>query len=349
MKDLNQFNLENKRVLVRCDFNVPLNEEGNILDDFRIRQSLGTIKYLANKGAKIILMSHLGDPQKETEKSQLKKYSLNFVVKRLEELLDKKIYFLNDCVGLEVEKKVKDLEPGQIVLLENLRFHEEEEKNDSDFAKALANLGDIYVNEAFSVSHRSHASIVGIPKYLPSCAGFLFEKEISVLRGLVENPKRPLVVIIGGKKVETKSGLIEKFAQVADWVLISGLIKKEINEKRLKFSNEEKIVFPSGDLAALDINTETIKKLEEKIVLAKTVFWNGPFGMTEEEEYAVGSKAITDAIIKSGAFSVIGGGETLEFVNRLGLIDKFSHVSTGGGAMMVFLSGEKLSGVEALG
>jgi phosphoglycerate kinase len=345
MKDLNQFNFENRKVLVRCDFNVPLDIERNILDDFKISQSLKTINYLKENGAKIILMSHLGDPKGEIMES----LRLDPIGIRLEKLLGSKIIKIDDCIGEKTKEAVGKISAGEILLLENLRFHKEEEDNDRDFAKELAGLGDIYVNEAFAVSHRAHASIVGVPKYLPSCEGFLFEKEIRVLGDLVKNPKKPLVVIIGGKKVETKARLIEKFTEAADWVLVSGLIKKEINEKGLKFNNQEKIISPMGDLAALDINPESIKIFEEKIKIAKTIFWNGPFGKIEEKKYAVGTRAIADAIIKSGAFSVAGGGETLEFVNKLGLADKFDHISSGGGAMLDFLVDGKLAGLAALG
>jgi 3-phosphoglycerate kinase len=345
MKVLNQFNFKDKRVLVRCDFNVPLDKEGNILDDFKIKQSLKTINYLKESGARIILMSHLGDPKGE----MVKVLTMDTVKRRLEKLLGQKIIKSDDCVGKKTKETADKISNGEILLLENLRFHKEEEENNHDFAMELAGLGDIYVNEAFAVSHRAHASIVGIPNYLPSCAGFLFEKEIQVLSGLVGNPKKPLIVIIGGTKVETKSKLIEKFLEVADWVLVSGLIQKETNEQGLKFKNQEKVIFPVGDLAAFDINSESVKIFEEKIAVAKTIFWNGPFGMIEKEEFSKGTRALAEAIIKSGAFSVIGGGETTEFVNKLGLINKFSHVSTGGGAMLDFLVDGDLVGLDALG
>jgi 3-phosphoglycerate kinase len=345
MKSLNQLNFENKKALVRCDFNVPLDEKGNVSDDFRIKEALPSIKYLLASGAKVILMSHLGEPEGKFVSS----LSLAPVSKKLSSFLNIPVDMASDCVGEEVEQRVAAMNGGNILLLENLRFHKEEKENDSDFAKKLARLGDIYVNEAFSVSHRKHASIVGVPEFLPSCAGLLFEKEIKILRGLIDKPRRPLVVIIGGKKVETKAALIEKFAQVADWVLVSGLIQKEINEKDLKFKNAEKMIPPVGDLAALDINQESVKIFDEKIKTAKMIFWNGPFGKTEDERYASGTKAIADAIINSQAYSVIGGGETLEFFNKLGLIEKFNHVSSGGGAMLDFLTDGRLPGIEALG
>jgi phosphoglycerate kinase len=344
MKTLNDFDFKNKRVLVRCDFNVPLNEEGNILDTFRIEKTIPTINYLREKKAKIILMSHLGDPEGKI----VENLKLLPVQKKLSEILNFKVAMAADCVGQEVKTMVLNMQPGEILLLENLRFHREEKENDPTFAKDLASLGEVYINECFSVSHRKHASVVGVPEILPAGIGLLFQKEIEILRQLLESPSRPLVVVIGGKKVETKAALIEKFTDVADWVLVSGLIQKEINEKGLKFKNRQKIVSPIGDLAALDINQESIKIFSEKIEIAKTVFWNGPFGKTEDEKYANGTRAIAGAIIESGAFSIIGGGETLEFVNRLGLIEKFNHVSSGGGAMLDFLSDGDLPGLDAL-
>jgi len=240
------------------------------------------------------------------------------------------------------------MQPGEILLLENLRFHKEEEEGDLDFAKELSKLGDIYINEAFSVCHRSHASIVGLPRYLPSGAGLLLEKEIEVLTNLMEGPEKPLLAIIGGKKVETKVKLIDKISEISDSVLIGGLIKKEIEEKKIKLKNPQKIISPVDNILTFDIGPKTIEHFKEKISKAKTIFWNGPLGMTEEEEFTKGSKEIAKAIIESGAFSIVGGGETIEFINRIGLIDKFSYVSTGGGAMLAFLAGEKLPGIAAL-
>ncbi len=323
MKILTDFNVKNKRVLVRCDFNVPLDNNGNILDDFRIKQVLPTIKYLIKNGAKIILMSHL-DPENTGVAD--KKYNLDKVKERLENFLGK----------------------DKFILLENLRFHKEETEGNLKFAEELSKLGDIYINDAFSVCHRNHASIVGVPKYLPSGAGLLLAKEIESLNKFLENPEKPIVIIIGGKKVETKSKFINKISKVADCVIISGLIKKEVIEKKIEFESPEKIIGPADNLAAPDIDEKTIKMFEEKILQAKTVLWNGPFGKFEEEKYAKGTLAIAEAIIKSKAFSVIGGGETVEFLEKQGIIDKFSHVSTGGGAMMAYLSGDELPGLEAL-
>ncbi len=321
MKALKDFDFRNKRVLVRCDFNVPLSKEGDILDDYRIKQTLPTIEYLIKEGAEVILMSHLGNPGGKFKKELV----MAPVAQRLEKLLGKKL-----------------------VLLENLRFNPGEENNDDNFAKDLAQKGDIYVNDAFSVCHREHASVVAIVKYLPSCAGFLLEKEIKILGDLLKNPRKPLIGVIGGKKVEDKSKAIDNLSKVADFILISGLIKKEINDKNIKFAYPQKIIGPQKNLEAPDIDEKTINIFKDKIKNAQTVFWSGPFGKIEEVEFQKGTEEIAKAIIGSGAFSVAGGGETVEFINKIGLIDKFNHVSTGGGAMLAFLAGERLPGIIAL-
>lgn len=344
MKTLRDINVNNKRVLVRCDFNVPLDEKGNISEDFRIKQTLPTIQYLIKNEAKIILMAHLGEPEGKVV-SELR---LDKIAERLSELLKLTVIKTDDCIGPEVESAVDNLEAGKVLLLENLRFHKEETDNDPDFANKLASFGDIYVNDAFGVCHRKNASIAELPAFLDHCAGTLLVKEISALRRVSENPRKPMVAIVGGKKVETKSKFINNISKVADSVIISGLIAKEVAEKGIKFDFPEKIVAPVGQLDALDINDESIKIFQDKIMPAKTVLWNGPFGKFEDEKYAKGSLAIAKAIIDSGAFSVIGGGETVEFINKQGIIQKFSHVSTGGGAMLSYLSGEKLPGIEAL-
>ena len=348
MKTLKDVNVENKRVLVRCDFNVPLDKKGNILDDFRIRQTLPTIKYLIEEKAKIILMSHLGDPDGKV----VPELRLDKVAERLSEYLNFAVAKTNDCIGPEIESEANSLEFGGVLLLENLRFHKEETEPDSEFAKKLSYLGDIYVNDAFGVCHRNNASITLVPQFLDHCAGLLLEKEIISLEKLLKNPEKPMVIIIGGKKVETKSKFINNISKSADFVIVSGLIAKEIaegvNGHPIKFEEPEKIIAPFGDLGALDIDEDSIKMFCEKIMQAKTVLWNGPFGKFEERKYEKGTLAIAKAIIDSGAFSVVGGGETIEFLNKQGIIQKFSHVSTGGGAMLNYLSGEKLPGLEYL-
>ncbi len=344
MKKVSDFNLKDKRVLVRCDFNVPLSDRGLILDDFRLRKTVPTIKYLAKEGGRIVLMSHLGDPSGQI----IETLRLTSVKNQLMKYLNLKIRKTDDCIGSEVEEMAKRLQPGEILLLENLRFHKEEEENSENFAKELSRLGDIYINDAFSVCHRAHASIVGVPKYLPSGAGFLLEKEIQELEKLVREPEKPLIVIIGGKKAKDKVKVIDNLSTNADFILLGGLIEKEINETGIRFSSPQKIILPVDSVDTFDIGPRTVKLFQEKINLAKTIFWSGPLGMIEKKKFSKGSEKISRAIVESGAFSVVGGGETVEFINRIGLTDKFNHVSTGGGAMLVFLSGEKLPGIEVL-
>ncbi len=345
MKSIKTINVQEKRILVRCDFNVPLDESGNISDDFRIKEALGTIKYLIESKARVILMSHL-DPDNTGLVDS--KFKLDNVVQKLSEYLGFTVLKANDCVGLKVASLVNDLKSGEVLLLENLRFHKEETENNPEFAKELSKLGDIYVNDAFSVSHRSHASVVSVPKHLPGFSGLLFEKEIFSLNKVLESPEKPMVAIIGGKKVQTKTKVINKISQLANFVIISGLIRKEAIEKRIKFDFPEKIIGPNDSLDALDINREAIELFKEKIKGARTVLWNGPFGKTEDEEYKKGTLEIAKAVIESKAYSVIGGGDTIEFLNREGLLSKFSHVCTGGGAMLQYLGGDKLPGIEAL-
>jgi phosphoglycerate kinase len=343
-KTLRDFDVIGKRILVRADFNVPLSAEGEILDDFRIKKTIPTIQYLIEGGAKVILMSHLGRPQGEVVES----LRMNPVQNRLMEYLDLSITKAPDCVGEGIERWTKEMLPGEILLLENLRFHKEEEENNENFARELSRLGDIYINDAFGVSHRAHASIVGIPKFLPSAAGFLLEREIQVLSDLIKKPEKPLVAIIGGAKVEKKAKFIDKISEIADFVLINGLIQKEAKEKNIQFKHPEKIIEPIDGVQGNDIGPKTINLFREKISQAKTVFWNGPLGMIEKEEFSEGTKVIAQAIIESGAFSVVGGGETVYLFQRIGLIESFNHVSTGGGAMLAFLSGESLPGLEVL-
>lgn len=347
MKTLKDFSVASKRVLVRCDFNVPLDKNGEILNDYRIKQAIPTIKYLIENKAKVILMSHL-DP--ESTGVADKKYTLDKVAQKLSDLLGVEIAKETDCVGLEVDNTVNKLEAGKVLLLENLRFYKEETEGDEEFAKKLSYLGDIYVNEAFSVCHRNHASIALVPKFIvDNCAGFLLAKEIENLEKVTKSPAKPMVVIVGGKKVETKSKFIEKISEIADFIIISGLLKKEILEKNIEFKNAEKIIGPEDNLGALDIDEKTIKMFEEKIATAKTILWNGPFGKFEDENYKKGTLAIANAIIKSRAFSVVGGGETIEFLEKQSMINQFSYVSTGGGAMLSYLGGEKMPGLNALG
>ena len=348
MKTLRDFDVKNNRVLVRCGFDVPLDNQGNILDDFRIKETIPTIEYLVKKEAKVILMSHLGRPGGKI----VPNLKLDKVQEKLTEYLGLSITKTPDCISPVFKNYSLKMEPGEILLLENLRFHKEEIEGDLKFAKTLSEFGDIYINDAFSVCHREHASIIGIPRYLPSGIGLLIEKEIKNLKRLMEKPEKPMVTIIGGKKVETKAKLINKILEISDFLLIGGLIKKEIEEKGMVLKYPQKVVEPIDSVRKgkkdLDIGPKTINLFKEKILKAKTIFWNGPLGMTEKNEFLNGTLEVAKAIVKSRTFSVAGGGETVEFLNRMGLTSKFSHVSTGGGAMLQFLGGEKLSGLEVL-
>lgn len=310
MKTLKDFNVKNKRVLVRCDFNIPLDEKENIADDFRIKQTIPTIEYLLKNEAKVILMSHLANNK-----------SLFVIEERLEKYL-----------GSE-----------EFTLLENLRFNKGEKENDDNFAKELAQLGDIYINDAFGVCHRKHASVVGVPKYLPSGAGFLLEKEIEVLSKVLKNPERPLVVIIGGNKIESKAKVIEQFLEKADYVLIGGRIAEQIKDK------SNKLYIPVDSKNGFDIGPKTIKIFSEIIKKARTILWAGPLGKFEDSVYEQGTKKVAKLIVKNNqAFKIAGGGDTIFALTKFGLRDKFDHISTGGGAMLQFLSGEELPGLKAL-
>jgi len=260
--------------------------------------------------------------------------------------LDLSIVKAPDCIGKEIENWVKEMAEGEILLLENLRFYKEEEEDDENFARELTKLGDIYINDAFACCHRAHASIVGIPKYLPSGAGLLLEKEIKFLNKIIKNPKKPLVSIFGGDDPDLEA--IEEILKFSEFVLIGGLIEKLVREKNIKLEFPEKIIKPVDDVEGKDIGPETIKIFKEKILWAKTIFWSGPLGKIEEKRFQRGTEEIAKAIIESGAFSVIGGGETIEFINKLGLVEKFSHVSTGGSALLFYSAGEKLPGIEVL-
>lgn len=331
MKTIRDFDLKNKRVLLRCDFNVPLNEKGEILNDFRIKAALPTIEYLIKAGAKIILISHLAEPERQD-----KRYSLKPVAQRLEELLRQKIEF--------VEGAIPGIAPcGEVVLLENLRFHKGEKENNEEFAKELAGLADIYINDAFGVCHREHASVAAITKFLASGAGFLLEKEIEALSQSLNQPERPLVAIIGGKKIETKIKVIDQFLKKADCLLLGGKIGLEANIK------SDKLVVPLDDKEGLDIGPKSIKAFSEIIKKARTIIWNGPMGKFEDKRFEKGTKEIAKAIAKNKkAFKIAGGGETIEAIFKYGLENKFNHISTGGGAMLAFLSDEKLPGIETL-
>ncbi len=348
IKTVKDFNFQHKRVLVRCDFNVPIDEQGNVLDDFRIRATIPTIEYLLKQEAKVILMSHLGDPKGAITPN----LTMDKVQEKLAKYLSVPVTKATDCIGLDIEKYSYGLDPKQVLLLENLRFHNEEVNNDATFGKSLSRIGDIYLNDAFGVCHRSHASVVGVPQYIDSGIGLLLEKEIRTLEKIMQKPARPMLAIVGGAKVGTKAGLISNILKFADKVIISGLIKQEIDKTGLKFDYQEKIIAPIDavevDGKQPDIGPKSIELFKKEIKKAKTIFWNGPFGLVENPDYTNGTLEIAKAISQSWSFSVIGGGETVEFITKMGLMSKFDHVSTGGGAMLSFLSGEVLAGLQPL-
>lgn len=345
MKTVRDIELANKRVLIRVDFNLPM-ENGQIVDDFRLRVSLDTLKYCVENQAKVILMSHLGRPQGQKDP----KFSLLPVANRLSQLMNQPVKMLDDCIGPRVKKEIEEMKNGEIVLLENLRFHPEEEANDPDFAKQLSSLADIYINDAFGSSHRNHVSIVGLPRYLPSVAGLLLEKEVKILSQSLKSPQQPAIAILGGAKIEIKLPTVESLAKKYDQVLIGGKIANEIVDGKIPVAGNVRLpldyVFEGEK--KLDIGPKTIDNYKKIISQAKTIIWNGPMGVFEKEKFAAGTEEIAQAIAKSSGYSVVGGGETIEVLNNLNLIDKIDLVSTGGGAMLEFLAGKELPGIKVL-
>jgi 3-phosphoglycerate kinase len=343
MKYLKDIDFKNKRVLLRTDYNVPI-ENGQILDDFRIRESLPTIEYiLKREKSKIVIISHLGRPEGKVDPQ----YSLEPIAKKLRELLGKEIIFIKDILSKVGDAAVQSLEGGQIALAENLRFWPQEEAGDEKFAIDLCHHFGVFVNDAFSASHRAHASISQAPRFKPSCAGLLMQKEIEELSKALKPSRRPAIAIIGGAKIETKIPVIENMARNFDAVLIGGKIAVEAQDQKLKFS--ENVIFPEDYIdESLDIGLKTAKKYEMAVSSASFVVWNGPMGKFEEEKYANGTKVLLDAICKSDAWKIAGGGETVEFIDKYKQADKFDFISSGGGAMLEFLSGTKISGIEAL-
>ena len=384
-KTVEDIDVNSKRVLVRCDFNVPLDKEGNITSDKRIKASLKTIKYLIDHNAKVILCSHIGKTGQDK--------SLAPVAKRLSELLDKNVELIDDIYSDEATKIVENLKDGEVVLLENTRMYDAEEKNDPSFAKRLASFGEIFVNDAFGTAHRAHASTEGVTHYLPSVCGFLIEKEINALDSGINNPKRPLVAIVGGSKVSSKIDVLNNLLDKVDTLLIGGAMtytfikakggkvgkslceddKIEVAKKILQKAkdNKVKLILPVDNICAkeieenaetvktstmevpedymgLDIGDETIKIFENEIRNAKTVVWNGPVGVFEVDKFAYGTKKIAEAMANANAVTIIGGGDSVAAVEKFGLEDKMDHVSTGGGASLEFMEGKKLPGIEAL-
>lgn len=384
--------LKGKRVLTRVDFNVPLDDQQKITDDTRIQAALPTIKFLSEKGARVILVSHLGRPKTGPDD----KLRLAPVASRLSELLGNKVPYLKDCIGPEVEAAVKQMKDGDVALLENVRFYKEEEKNDPEFAKKLASLADLYVNDAFGTAHRAHASTEGVTKYLKGYAGFLMEKEIKFLGRLLEDPGRPFVAILGGAKISGKIEVIQNLIGKVDTLIVGGGMaytffkargvevgksivesdKIEVAKEILKTAIDHgvpfmlpidhvvadkfdanansQIVTRAGippEWQAVDIGPETITKFGHAIKKAKTIFWNGPMGVFEFEKFAKGTLAIAKLVAEAtgkGAISVIGGGDSVAAIEKAGLADKMTHISTGGGASLEFIEGKILPGIACL-
>ncbi len=387
-KTVRDVDLKRKRVLVRVDFNVPL-KDGAITDDTRITAALPTITYILDqKGASVVLMSHLGRPKKPDKEN-----SLAPVAKRLSQLLGREVTLAPDCVGPQTEALVKAMKPGDVVLLENVRFHPEEEKNDPAFARQLAALGDIYVNDAFGTAHRAHASTEGVAHILPGVAGFLMEKEIKFLGGVFEKPARPFVAIIGGAKVSTKIAVLEAllprvntmiigggmtftFGKAMGWQIGKSLFEPDLAATAAAFLEKAKaarveVLFPVDqrvgpefsenaratiidgvnvppDMMSMDIGPKTAALYRERIVKAKTVLWNGPMGVFEFPEFAQGTIEVGKAVADCRGTTVVGGGDSVAAVNQFGLAGRITHVSTGGGASLELLEGKQLPGVVAL-
>lgn len=382
LKDLH--NLKGKVCLVRVDFNVPFYESGNVAEDTRIRAHLPTIEFLLKVGAKVVLMSHLGNPEG----------TLQPVAERLSVLLNKGITFIDDCIGEKVSKTIKNMNNGGIILLENLRQHAGEKENDEEFSKTLASYCDVYINDAFATAHRKHASTFGIAKYVKEkAAGLLMEIELNTLSSVLETNERPLVIIIGGAKVSSKLGVLKKFATLADTILIGGamantflkamnvnmaksfveddMLSEAINVLNIANSHNCKIILPSdvtvanrlephietenpnvnsleNNQMALDIGKHTQAVWAEMLKNAGTILWNGPAGVFEVEPFHLGTKAVAEAVAKSPAFKIIGGGDTIHAINMFGIKDKVNYISTGGGSLLEYLEGKKLPAIEAL-
>ncbi len=387
-KSVEDIDVKGKRVLVRCDFNVKM-ENGVITSDKRIVASLPTIKYLLDHGAKVILCSHLGRPKGEFKPE----FSLAPVAKRLGELLGQDVKMAKDVIGESAKELAASLKDGEVMLLENVRFHAEETKNDPEFSKALASLAEIYVNDAFGSAHRAHSSTTGVADYLPAVCGFLIQKELEFLGGAIANPKRPLVAILGGSKVSSKIGVINNLLEIADTIIIGGGMaytfsaamggkvgnslletdwmdySKDMIEKAK--AKGVKLLLPVDTVCAdafaadansqvvkageipdgwegLDIGPETVKLYCDAVADAGTVIWNGPMGVFEFPAFAKGTEAVAEALSKTSAITIIGGGDSAAAVEQLGYADKMTHISTGGGASLEFLEGKELPGVACL-
>jgi 3-phosphoglycerate kinase len=388
-KSVRDLELAGKRVFIRVDFNVPI-QDGKVGDDTRIQAALPTIRLVKDKGGKVILASHLGRPKGERKPE----YSLAPVAGRLSELLGEEVVFVDDCIGEKVQKAVSALKEGQVLLLENLRFYPGETKNDPEFARALAALADEYVNDAFGTAHRAHASTVGVPQVLGrGAAGLLIEKELEALSRVLYEAEKPVVAIFGGAKVSDKIEVLENFLNLADCILLGGgmaftFLKaqgKEVGKSlveedklgvarqfldealrrklfvglpldvvvapKLEAGVESKVVSVDeipADWMGLDVGPKTIQEFRRKLADAKTIIWNGPLGVFEIEQFAKGTLAIAEAVADSRAFSLVGGGDSVSAVNKAGVAEKISHISTGGGASLEFLAGKELPGIAVL-
>lgn len=388
-KTVKDIDLKGKKVFVRCDFNVPMDENGNITDNTRIVAALPTIKYLLEQNCKLILASHLGRPKGEFKPE----YSLAPVAKELSKLLGKEVIMAKDVVGEDATSKASSLKEGEILLLENVRFHKEETENDTEFSKKLASMAEIFVNDAFGTAHRAHSSTTGIASYLPAVSGFLIEKELKFLGNAVNNPERPFVAILGGAKVSDKIGVIDSLLEKVDTLMIGGgmaytffkaqgyevgnsicemdkldLAKSAMEKakqkgvklmlpvdtkigKEFKADTESRTVKYTeipADWEGFDIGAETIKMFSDELRNAKTVIWNGPLGLFEFDQFAIGTNEIAKVLSEIDATTIIGGGDSAAAVKKAGLEDKMTHISTGGGASLEFLEGKKLPGIDAL-
>lgn len=388
-KTVKDIDLRGKKVFVRCDFNVPMDENQNITDNRRIVAALPTIKYLIEQNCKIILSSHLGRPKGEFKPE----FSLAPVAKELSKLLGQEVLMAKDVIGESAKTLAANLQEGQVMLLENVRFHREETDNDPEFAKELASMAEVFVNDAFGTAHRAHASTEGVSHYLPSVSGFLIEKELKFLGDALNNPERPFVAILGGAKVSDKIGVIDSLLEKVDTLMIGGgmaytffkaqgyevgnslcepdkcdlalSLMNKAKEKGVKFllpvdtkigkefkpDTESKTVawteIPKG-WEGFDIGEKTIEMFKDELKSAKTVVWNGPLGLFEFDQFAIGTNAIAHALAELDATTIIGGGDSAAAVEKAGLADKMTHISTGGGASLEFLEGKKLPGIECL-
>ena len=389
-KSIKDFDLDNKKVIIRVDFNVPI-KDGNITDDNRIKESLKTIQYAIDNNAKVILMSHLGRVKEEQD---LEKNTLEPVALRLSELLDKDLVFVDMTRGKELEDAINEMKPKDVLLIQNTRYEDldgkKESKNDPELGAYWASLGDIYINDAFGTAHRAHASNVGIASHLPNGIGFLIEKELENLLPAINEPERPLTVILGGSKVSDKIGVIENLVKIADHILIGGgmaftflkasglpIGKSLLDEENIEFckrilkEHEDKIVLPidvvcsksiekptdvrecfisdiKDDEIGLDIGNQSVKLFKQHINDSKTIIWNGPVGMFEEKAYEKGTKEICKALTESGAKTIVGGGDSASAAINFGYKEKFSHISTGGGASLELLEGKVLPGIDII-